>query len=52
MVSGQGLKVELVDVNNLELGGLGFCVSRSEHERGLFEPLGNQLEFRSGIYSL
>ena len=44
MVSGQGLKVELVD-NPVELGGLGFCVSRSEHERGLFEPLGNQLEF-------
>ncbi len=44
MVEGKGLTVETVDTP-LELGGEGFCVSRSEYEKGLFEPLGSHLEF-------
>tara|TARA_Y100000589_G_scaffold131573_2_gene125365 strand:+ start:5278 stop:6048 length:771 start_codon:yes stop_codon:yes gene_type:complete len=44
MVEGKGLTIETVD-DPVELGGEGFCVSRSEYDRGLFEPLGSHLEF-------
>ena len=44
MVAGKSLKVELVD-SPVDLSGEGFCVSRSEYEKGLFNCLESQIEF-------
>lgn len=46
MLEGRGLNVEPVE-NPVQLGGDSFCVSRSEYEKGIFEPLHDHLEFCS-----